>query len=110
MIDRIDRRQEIETEAAIFLGKNPAVWGLFVRFTLEAIAAGHKHLSADMILHRCRWEASVATTGAGLSANGEPLKLNNNFTAHFARLFHQSYPEHDGFFRTREIKAAGIQP
>lgn len=31
------------------------------------------------------------------------MKINNNFTAHFARMFHIAHPRHDGFFRNRKL-------
>jgi hypothetical protein len=77
---------------------NPEIWNLFVRFTFDAINAGHRNYSADAVLHRVRWETSVASKGA-------EFKCNNNWTAFYARKFHKLYPQHKGFFRLRVSKA-----
>ena len=74
---------------------NPQVWDLFVRFTLDAIAAGHRNLSVSLIIERIRGETSVVTR------SGDGLKINNNHLAYYARKFHVEFPTYSGFFRTR---------
>lgn len=81
-----------------FDARHPHVWLLFRRFTLEKIAAGHEHYSADSVLHRIRWE-----TPAG-GADDE-FRINNNWSAFYARKFHRECPQHAGFFRLRAAKA-----
>lgn len=84
---------------------NPDVYRLFDRFALEAINSGMKKVGSKFVFERIRWETSVNTTGAGWStATKKPLKLNNNFTAWYARLFMMAHPEHAGTFETREAK------
>ena len=56
-------------------------------------------ISADALLHRIRWEVAVNTTG-------DDFKINNDFAALYARKFREQYPEHAGFFETRERRAA----
>ena len=73
--------------------ENPDVWKLFEKFTDDVIARGHEHYSAKAIFERIRWHTEIETDGA--------FKLQNNFTAYYARLFHALRPECDGFFRTR---------
>lgn len=92
LFDQADRR------FAEYDAENPDIWRLFVRFAFEAIRAGHQHYSADAVLHRVRWETSVA-------ARGGDFKCNNNWTAYYARKFHRLYPQHKGFFRLRASKA-----
>lgn len=36
-----------------------------------------------------------------IETSGE-VKLNNNYRAYYARLFHVAHPEREGFFRNRE--------
>tara|TARA_R110001632_G_scaffold26828_2_gene72278 strand:+ start:1159 stop:1434 length:276 start_codon:yes stop_codon:yes gene_type:complete len=76
---------------------NPHVWGLFERFTLEAIGAGLSNSSAWLIVNRIRWETTIETQG------GE-FKISNDFIAYYARLFHYHYPQYEGFFRTKRMK------
>ena len=78
--------------------RNPHIYDLFVRFTFDVIRRGHKHYSAKAVFERIRWHTDVET-------NGDPFKLSNNNTAYYARLFHHDYPEHEGFFRMRELRS-----
>lgn len=79
-----------------FHAANPRVWELFKLFTLQLIHRGFKHYSADAIVHRIRWHAAIEATC-------EVAKVNNCHTAHYARLFHNEFPEHAGFFRNRAM-------
>ena len=96
-----DWKKETPLEAAFndFDRKNLRVYGLFKRFTFQVIDAGHKHYSADAICHRIRWHTSIDT-------RGDDFKINNNYTAFYARKFMKDHPEHDGFFSTRATRAA----
>ncbi len=76
--------------------KNPRVFELFRHFANQAYAAGHKHYSADAIMHRVRWETSIETTGRA-------FKINNNHVAYYARRLMETSPMHKGFFRTRRV-------
>jgi hypothetical protein len=90
------RRQQLLEQFKRFNKEHPEVWKLFVRFTKDRIAQGFEHYSSDAICHRVRWETDQPTYD-----KDKEFKLNNNFTAFYARRFHRRYPEHDGFFRTR---------
>ena len=84
-----------------FDAENPGVYELFKRFTFQIINAGHKHYSSDAVLHRIRWHTSIET-------RRDEFKINNNFSAYYARKFHNDFPEYDGFFRTRVTKAEKV--
>ena len=75
---------------------NPHVYELIKRFTQQAIDAGFQHYGIQSVAERVRWHTMIET-------DGEPLKLNNNHTAYYARLYMEEHPEHDGFFRTRSF-------
>ena len=75
--------------------KNPHVWRLFKKFTFEVIRAGHTRFSADSILHRIRWETAVITTNSH-------YKINNNFSADYARKFICEFPQYSRFFEMRK--------
>lgn len=75
--------------------QNPAVWEMFQRFTFAVIRSGHRRFSADSILHRIRWETTVA-------AKNSRFKVNNNFSADYARKFMRQFPEHNHFFEIRK--------
>ena len=74
---------------------DPKAWTLFQKFTLELIARGFEHYSADAVMHRVRWETAIST---GITGG---FKVNNDLTAFYARVFHMMNPAHHGFFRTR---------
>lgn len=94
------RTATIEERFNEFHTAHPEVWTLFVRFSHEVMAAGHQHYSADAVLHRVRWEADI-----GFCQDADGFRINNNYSAFYARLFHREYPQHDGFFRTRTSQA-----
>lgn len=86
---------------------NPDVYELFERFTFDAISAGMKKVGSKFIFERIRWEIAVATTGSGYCVSlKRDLKLNNNFTAWYARLFIAKHRSHKGLFELRERKAS----
>ena len=76
--------------------ENPIVWELFQKFTQAVIARGSTHYSSKAIFERIRWHIDIETRGSG-------VKLNNNFTAYYARMFHLAQPNYDGFFRNRRL-------
>lgn len=75
---------------------NPHIWELFKKYTFQAINAGREHYGSACIFERIRWHLQVETSGGD-------LKLNNNFRAYYARLFHVAYPNTDGFFQNRKL-------
>ena len=79
---------------------NPHIWELFMKFAYE-IFHHHSHFSADAVLHRIRWE--VATTTTEYEAGG--YKINNNYSAFYARKLMDADPAFAGFFRTRASAA-----
>ena len=76
--------------------ENPHVYALFKRFTLQAISAGHKNLSAWLIINRIRWETSIET-------KGEDFKISNDYIAFYARLWRAKYPEHKDLFSIKKM-------
>lgn len=90
------------TPAACFAmidAQNPEVWRLFEQFAFERMRRGFSHYSADAILHRVRWE-----TAAPLD-DQSGLKINNNWSAFYARKFAKHHPKHAAFFRLRSSRA-----
>lgn len=90
---------EQEAKFAAHHAANPEMWTLFVRFSFEKIGRGFAHYGARDIIHRIRWETDASESGeAG-------FKVNNIWSPWYARLFHRTYPQHAGFFRTRIARA-----
>lgn len=90
------RRDEIKAQAQAFHNNHPEVWDYFERFTFEKIRQGHKHYSAMGVWQRIRWECDSGADGVA------EFKINNNYVPYYSRRFMAMYPEHEGFFRTRE--------
>ena len=91
------RHDEMRDQVQRFHNDNPEVWDLFVRFTKNRIDRGFANYSVKAIFERIRWEVD----GVG-GKDQASFKLNNNYPAFYARRFMKMYPEHEGFFRTRE--------
>ena len=92
----MNRRDEMAEQCTAFHRQHPEVWDLFVQFTTEMIDKGFQNYSVNAIFERIRWEKDAGGDGIEL------FKLNNNYTAFYGRRFMRMYPEHQGFFRTRE--------
>ena len=90
------RLEEMREQCKRFHVEHPEVWRLFVRFTNEMIDRGFTNYSVNAVFERIRWEIDAG--GDGVNA----FKLNNNYRAFYSRAFMREYPQHDGFFRTRE--------
>jgi hypothetical protein len=89
-------RPTIDERFRRFHRANPEVFTLFVRFAREAKARGKQRFGAKAIWERLRWEMSLQT--------GEAPSLNNDYTACYARLAIETYPEEfAGFFETRRL-------
>ena len=95
------RADQILTAFENFHNKNPDVWRLFKKFALQAISTGREHYSSNAIFERIRWHVEIEN-------RGDEVKLNNNFRAYYARLFHLAHLEYDGFFRNRKLTSESI--
>ena len=78
--------------------KNPHIYGLFCKYTNEAIGSGKTKLSHWLVINRIRWDAEVTTNTT------EPYKISNDFIALYARKFIHDHPNHAEFFDIKEMK------
>tara|TARA_R100001463_G_scaffold31274_1_gene70726 strand:- start:59 stop:424 length:366 start_codon:yes stop_codon:yes gene_type:complete len=99
-----DRYEEMRAQCAAFHKQHPEVWDLFVKFSFQMIERGFQHYSIAAIWERIRYEKDAGGDGVLM------FKLNNNHKAFYVRRFHAMYPQHDGFFRTREQTTKGKEP
>lgn len=78
----------------------PEVWQHFERFALSVWESGRKKYGAKGIMERVRWHVEIE------SNNKEDFKVQNNFTAYYARIFLIKYPEakEAEFFNIKELK------
>lgn len=77
---------------------NPAIYEALRRFALEAKRSGRMRLGMKALFERVRWFTEI-------EAKGDTFKVNNNWTASYARLLMEQEPELRGFFETRKARA-----
>jgi hypothetical protein len=75
---------------------NPLVWKEFERLSLELIARGITHYGAKSIMEVVRWHRAIC--------GGADFKINNNYSAYYARIFEMKHPGHTGFFEMRRVR------
>ena len=92
------RSDQILERFVKFHKENPEVWKLFVQFTQTLLFTARKTYSADAVCHRIRWH--YATN----DKNGD-FKINDHYTALYARLWAVKFPERKDFFRLRHRKS-----
>lgn len=83
-----------------FHERNPLVYKALVEHALALKAAGVERYSIKALFEVVRYNAYLDTTDPN-----SPWKLNNNYTAEYARKIMKEHPILDGFFRTRECRS-----
>jgi len=82
-----------------FNTRNPKVYRLFEKLALNLINdRGLEKISAKMICEQIRWLYVIED-------KDEDFKINNNYTAFFARLFIKKHPEFEDYFDTRKLRS-----
>lgn len=81
--------------------ENPEIWQAFVHFTVQTIGKGFTRYSAKGIAEIIRWHT-------GVNGNTQ-FKIDNNYTADYARKFTEKYPQHKDFFATRNLRAKRVK-
>jgi hypothetical protein len=76
--------------------ENPHIWQSFIHFCVQTRAKGFIRYSAKGIAELIRWHTS--------ERGKEPFKIDNNFTADYARKMENTYPEFKDFFEKRTLK------
>lgn len=90
------RQDQIFANFVEFFWANLEIWRLFVRFADTVTERGYKKFSARTIIERIRWETNLET-------KGEPVKINNDYTPYYARLY-MLYRKSD-LFKLRYLKS-----
>tara|TARA_R110002020_G_scaffold148076_2_gene323897 strand:- start:32 stop:304 length:273 start_codon:yes stop_codon:yes gene_type:complete len=78
---------------------NPQIWAEFKKFCFLAKERGYTHWSAKGVFEVIRWNTPASDTTT-------PFKVCNNFTPDYARKMMKEYPEFEGFFRIKQLKAS----
>lgn len=77
---------------------NPHVYTNLVNLTREGIAQGRERIGMKMLFEVLRWNTPLNTSG-------EDFKLNNNYTAFYARMIEARNPDCRGIFGMRRALA-----
>lgn len=89
----------IQEQFEAFHLANPQVYRLLVAHARELAARGRRRIGIKMLWEVLRWRYMlVADDPSG-------FKLNNNYTARYARLIAEQEPDLAGLFETRELRA-----
>lgn len=80
-----------------FHHNNPRVFDLLLRFAREIQHTNRRRFGMKALFERVRWELALTTT------EDTGLKLNNNYTAYYARLLALFDPSLADFFTTRAL-------
>lgn len=88
---------ELEQGFRDFHGANPHVYVRLVELARQLRERGHRRVGMKMLFEVLRWEHALRTTG-------DDFRLNNNYTAYYARLVMEREPDLDGIFETRELR------
>jgi len=91
----VEAGKNIEEDFRAFHKANPHIYRILRKMALEYKRAGNEHCGIKML-----WEA--LRYNSGIRTRGDAYKLNNNYTAHYARLLMDQERELRGFFETRE--------
>ena len=78
--------------------EHPDIWEAFEKIALDLINKGIKRYGSKAIFEIIRYHKLI--TGKV----GDDYKVNNNYTRNYALKFMRTYPQHEGFFETREQK------
>lgn len=84
---------------ARFNANNPKIYEHYKRYAFNWINTGAKIISSKQIIGRIRWFIYVETK------SDDEFKINDSFTAHYARLFATDHPEHADKFNFRELRS-----
>lgn len=91
----LDYPSAMEEAFYAFHEQNPRVYELIIQFARQKKSQGFAHYGIKSIWERVRWEMPITT-------EGDEFKLNNNYTAFYARMVMRDCPDLRGFFRTRQ--------
>lgn len=86
---------QLERQFREFHQANPHVFDRLRQMAHAARRRGHRRIGMKMLFEVIRWEHMLKTE------DPHGFKLNNNYTAFYARLLMQRDPTLDGMFETR---------
>lgn len=98
----VAERETIEQRFRGFHQQNPRVYDALRKLAVDLVQMGHERVGMKMLFEVVRWQHAMRTTKDG------GFKLNNDFTALYARLLMDREPALAGRFETREMRGARL--
>jgi hypothetical protein len=92
-------KDRIAAQFEAFHTDHPWVYSRLKELALDIKRTGRNHYGMKALFEVLRFEHAIATN------KSDGLKLNNNYTALYARKLGQEVPELENFFKYRERKA-----
>lgn len=92
-------RISIDAQFDAFRILNPWVEDALIHLTRDLQAAGHSKVGMKMLFEVLRWQWLRATRDPN-----SDFKLNNNFTARYARVIMAEHADLDGIYETRTLR------
>lgn len=89
----------IEQRFELFHAANPHVADALEALADQWLSHGHARLGVKALFERLRWESGIQTAG-------DAYRLNNDFTALYARLLITRHPDWADAIQTRDRRAA----
>jgi hypothetical protein len=98
------RADQIFVRFSEYVRTNPHVFDRFcyyadVAYERLSERTDEPHFGAQMIVERIRWYYAVEIV------TDEPVRINNDFAAYFARAYENRYPDRRGFFHKRKRRS-----
>jgi len=97
MPDYKQQKQKTMIDFRTYDLENPLIWAAFKKYSFEAKEKGFDNYSANGIFEIIRWNTTLVQR--------DKYKVNNNYRPDYARKMMTQFPEFEGFFRTRVLKA-----
>jgi len=92
-------KRTIQERFEEFHKNHPDVFERFKDLAFRLKHAGREHFGAKALMENVRFYFATSSQGV------EEFKINNSFISRYARLLVQLYPEFEGFFEMRELRA-----
>jgi hypothetical protein len=93
-----DEATTIQERFEAFDREHPEIFESLVTMAFDLRKRGFHRYGLKSLFERLRWHFQV-------ERGDEDWKLNNIYTSRYVRKMIQEYPELDGFFETRRLKA-----
>jgi len=97
-VDDLPKTATLRDRFETFHARNPRVYEALEGMAAMMVARGRKRISIKMCVEVLRWNYYLQTTDPS-----SEYRLNNSYSAYYARLLLKNHPDWDGLFQLREV-------